>query len=363
MAQFFIKIRPYAAKSAIALLSIAGLALALILLSPQSTLAASVPASPAVDQPSMPVAEATAHKWQLGMQPAFSPIKEKIHHLHDGLLYIIFGIVLFVLVLLVVVLVRFRASKNPVPSKRTHNLPLEVVWITIPALILIALAVPSFRLLYYAGQNPEASMTVKIVGHQWYWQYVYADDAKVAAAVPTNKDPGKDGDKKAGENAVATAAPAATAANAEPVAPALDFDSRIIPTEELKPGQKRLLEVDNPLVLPVGEVIRLQFTAADVIHGWMVPALGIHRNTVPGKLTEAWVRIDKPGIFYGQCMQICGVNHGFMPIVVHALPKADYDKWLALAKQQTAAGQPLPDVSAISSIAAPANPPVSSPKN
>ncbi|MFN8819465.1 MAG: cytochrome c oxidase subunit II [Holosporaceae bacterium] len=357
MAQFFIKIRPYAAKSVIALLCIAGLALALILLSPQSTLAASVPASPAVDQLSNSGVEATAHQWQLGMQPAFSPIKEKIHNLHHWLLYIIFGIVLFVLALLVVV-VRFRASKNPVASKRTHNLPLEVVWIAIPALILIVLAVPSFRLLYYGGQNPEASMTVKIVGHQWYWQYVYADDAKVAAAAaPASKEPGKDGDKKAGENAVATAA------NAEPVAPALDFDSRMIPTEELKPGQKRLLEVDNPMVLPVGEVVRLQFTGADVIHGWMVPALGIHRNTVPGKLTEAWVRIDKPGTFYGQCMQICGVNHGFMPIVVHALPKVDYDKWLVLAKQNTAAGQPLPDVSAISSIAAPANPPISSLKN
>jgi cytochrome c oxidase subunit 2 len=355
MAQFLVKFRPYAAKSAIALLFIAGLALALILLSPQPTLAASVPASPAVDQLSNSGVEATAHQWQLGMQPAFSPIKEKIHNLHHWLLYIIFGIVLFVFALLVVVVVRFRASKNPVASKRTHNLPLEVVWITIPALILIVLAVPSFRLLYYGGQNPEASMTVKIVGHQWYWQYVYADDAKPA------DDKGKDAGKKEGEN---VALPAANlAANAEPVAPALDFDSRMIPTEELKPGQKRLLEVDNPMVLPVGEVVRLQFTGADVIHGWMVPALGIHRNTVPGKLTEAWVRIDKPGTFYGQCMQICGVNHGFMPIVVHALPKADYDKWLALAKQKTAAGQPLPDVSAVSGSAPASDSPVPSLKN
>lgn len=354
MAQFLMKFRPYAAKSAIALLSIAGLALALILLSPQSTLAASVPASPAVDQLSNSGVEATAHQWQLGMQPAFSPIKEKIHNLHHWLLYIIFGIVLFVLALLVVVVVRFRASKNPVASKRTHNLPLEVVWIAIPALILIVLAVPSFRLLYYGGQNPEASMTVKIVGHQWYWQYVYADDAKVAASAAT-------AGKEASENAVLPAAN--LAANAEPVAPALDFDSRMIPTEELKPGQKRLLEVDNPMVLPVGEVVRLQFTGADVIHGWMVPALGIHRNTVPGKLTEAWVRIDKPGTFYGQCMQICGVNHGFMPIVVHALPKVDYDKWLVLAKQNTAAGQPLPDVSAFSGSAPASNSPVSIPKN
>ena len=354
MAQFLMKFRPYAAKSVIALLCIVGLALALILLSPQSTLAASVPASPAVDQLSNSGVEATAHQWQLGMQPAFSPIKEKIHNLHHWLLYIIFGIVLFVLGLLVVVVVRFRASKNPVASKRTHNLPLEVVWIAIPALILIVLAVPSFRLLYYGGQNPEASMTVKIVGHQWYWQYVYADDAKVAAAAAT-------AGKEASENAVLPAAN--LAANAEPVAPALDFDSRMIPTEELKPGQKRLLEVDNPMVLPVGEVVRLQFTGADVIHGWMVPALGIHRNTVSGKLTEAWVRIDKPGTFYGQCMQICGVNHGFMPIVVHALPKVDYDKWLVLAKQKTAAGQPLPDVSAFSGSAPASTPPVSSLKN
>ena len=354
MAQFLMKFRPYAAKSVIALLCIVGLALALILLSPQSTLAASVPASPAVDQLSNSGVEATAHQWQLGMQPAFSPIKEKIHNLHHWLLYIIFGIVLFVLALLVVVVVRFRASKNPVASKRTHNLPLEVVWIAIPALILIVLAVPSFRLLYYGGQNPEASMTVKIVGHQWYWQYVYADDAKVAAAAAT-------AGKEASENAVLPAAN--LAANAEPVAPALDFDSRMIPTEELKPGQKRLLEVDNPMVLPVGEVVRLQFTGADVIHGWMVPALGIHRNTVSGKLTEAWVRIDKPGTFYGQCMQICGVNHGFMPIVVHALPKVDYDKWLVLAKQKTAAGQPLPDVSAFSGSAPASTPPVSSLKN
>jgi len=357
MAQIFLKIRSVFAKSAISLLLVAGVALAFMLLSPQVSQAAIGLGMPSSDQVSessgAAVTEATAHEWQLGMQPAFTPIKEKIHHLHDGLLYIIFGIVLFVLVLLVVVLVRFRASKNPVASKRTHNLPLEVVWITIPALILIALAVPSFRLLYYAGQTPEASMTVKIVGHQWYWQYVYADDAK-ADNGQAQKDANA-AEKKA------DATPAAAAA--EPVAPALDYDSRMIPTEDLKPGQKRLLTVDNPLVLPVGEVVRLQFTAADVIHGWMVPALGIHRNTVPGKLTEAWVRIDKPGTFYGQCMQICGVNHGFMPIVVHALPKADYDKWFALAKQQTAAGQPLPDVTAISSIAAPANPPVSSLKN
>jgi cytochrome c oxidase subunit 2 len=267
----------------------------------------------------------TAQPWQMGMQPAASILKQKIVNLHDGLIDLIFFIPLLILVLLIVVVVRFRAGRNPVPSKRTHNLPLEIVWTAIPTLILLVIAVPSFRLLYYGGQTPEAAMTVKIVGRQWYWQYVYAapvEPAKVEAA-----------------KAEGAAAEQATAApdKAEPVEAMLDFESRIIPTEELKPGQLRLLEVDNPLVLPVGQVIRLQFTAADVIHGWMVPALGIHRNTVPGKLTEAWVKIEKPGTFYGQCMQICGVQHGFMPIVVRALPPAEYQQWLVEAKKKFSA--------------------------
>ena len=253
---------------------------------------------------------AVPEPWQLGFQPAASPVTERMHSLHQLLLVIITLITLFVLGLLVYTMVRFRASRHKTPSRTAHNTLLEVSWTAIPILLLIIIAIPSFKLLYFTDRAPKAEMTVKVIGHQWYWSYEYPDR----------------GDLK--------------------------FDSYIIQADDLKPGQRRLLEVDNRIVLPVGTEVRVLVTGSDVIHSWLVPALGVQIYAMPGRINETWVKIDKPGVYYGQCNQICGTNHGYMPIAVEAMPKADFERWTAEAKKKFARASE-PPASALTLAAVP----------
>jgi cytochrome c oxidase subunit 2 len=229
--------------------------------------------------------------WQMWAQPAASPTMAKIDDLHIYLTLIMVGICLLVFALLFYVIRRFHHTRNPVASKRAHNTPLEIVWTLIPVAILVAVATPSFNLLYYMDRTAEADMTVKVIGHQWYWSYEYPDHGGVA------------------------------------------LDSFMKFDEELEPGDPRLLAVDEPMRVPVGATVRLLLTADDVIHSWAVPALGIKSDTVPGRLAETWMRIEEPGVYYGQCSELCGVNHGFMPIEVRALPQAEFDAWIEETRQ------------------------------
>lgn len=229
--------------------------------------------------------------WQLGMQAAATPVKQFIDQFHDMLLVLITAISIFVLVLLIYVVMRFRASANPVPSKTAHNTMIEVVWTLVPVLILVVVAVPSFKLLYFEDRQVAADMTIKAVGHQWYWTYEYPDQG------------------------------------------GLSFDSIMIERKDLKPGQMALLDVDNRLVVPAGKTVRVLITSDDVLHAFFVPSFGVQRTAVPGKINESWFKVDKPGVYYGQCSELCGIKHSYMPIAIEAMTQADYDKWLAAAKK------------------------------
>lgn len=236
--------------------------------------------------------------WELGMQPPATPIKEAINSLHNELLVIIFAISTFVLALLLYVIVRFRASRNPVPSRTAHNTVIEILWTVVPVLILVIIAIPSFRLMYFMDRVPNAEMTIKVTGNQWFWSYSYPDQGDIS------------------------------------------FASNVIPPNELKPGQKRLLDVDNPLVVPTDTNIRVLITGVDVMHSWFIPAFGIQFYAMPGRVNETWMRVEYPGTFYGECNQICGINHAFMPIKVVAVPKPEFQKWLVEAKQKFASTTP-----------------------
>ncbi len=229
--------------------------------------------------------------WQTYFQESASTAMEKFVHFHNLLLYIIFGIVIFVFILLAYTCIRFHHKNNPVPKKFTHNVAIEILWTLVPFIILIIIAIPSFRLLYFVDTIGKMDMTVKVVGRQWFWQYEYPDD-KIA------------------------------------------FDSYMIPDNQLKPNQHRLLDTDNSLVLPVDTDIRILVTAGDVIHSFAVPALGLKIDAVPGRINETWVRITKPGQYYGQCSELCGIGHGFMPISLKAVTKEEYKTWLDSAKKQ-----------------------------
>ena len=232
--------------------------------------------------------------WQLGMQAPATPVKDQLSAFNDELLVIIFLIALFVLGLLLYVILRFNQQRNPVPTRTSHNTVIEMLWTVIPVLILVIIAIPSFKLMYYMDRVPNPDMTIKVTGHQWYWSYDYPDQ----------------GD--------------------------LTFDSNLIPESDLKPGQKRLLDVDNPLVVPVDTVIRVYVTGTDVIHSWFVPSFGVQEYAIVGRLNESWMKVEHPGVYYGQCNQICGVNHAFMPIKVEAVTKDEFQRWLQDAKKKYA---------------------------
>jgi len=230
--------------------------------------------------------------WQLGFQPPATEVMDRLSAFHDVLLIIITLIAAFVLGLLVYVMSRFNQQRNPIPSRTSHNTVIEMLWTVVPVLILVSIAIPSFKLMYYMDRVPNPEMTVKVTGHQWYWSYEYPD---------------QDG---------------------------LAFDSNIIPEDQLKPAQKRLLDVDNPLVVPADTIIRVLVTGTDVIHSWFMPSFGVQEYAIVGRLNESWMKIDHPGTYYGQCNQICGINHAFMPIKVEAMAKDAFQRWLVDAKKK-----------------------------
>ncbi len=231
--------------------------------------------------------------WALGLQQPASPVKERMEHFHDLLLMpVITGITIFVLILLIIVVVRFNRKSNPVPSKTTHNLPLEIAWTAIPVIILIIIAIPSFKLLYYTDKVAEPEMTLRVTGFQWAWGFEYPDYEIER------------------------------------------FDSFMIPEDEInyEAGQKRLLSTDSVVVLPVETDIQITVTADDVLHSFAVPAFGLKTDAVPGRLNETWVRITKPGTYYGQCSEICGKDHAYMPVEIRAVDKVTFEEWAKLAK-------------------------------
>ena len=237
--------------------------------------------------------------WQLGMQAPASPVAAQIETLHNMVMVIITVITIFVAALLAYVIWRFSAEKNLTPSQTSHHTGLEVAWTVIPVLILVVIAIPSFRLVYYQDRVANADITVKVIGRQWYWEYIYPDaDGLTFGSRP--------------------------------------LEAKSVKPADMKPGSLRLLDVDEPLVLPVGKNVRILSTSADVIHSFYVPALGVQRYAIPGRTIETWVRIDKPGTYYGQCNQICGEDHTNMPIAVRAVSEAEYTAWLAEAKKKHA---------------------------
>ncbi len=237
----------------------------------------------------------------LGFQPAATEVARQIHVFHNyWLMPIITAIVALVSVLFLIIIVKFNKKANPEPARFSHNTLIEVIWTLGPVLILLLIAVPSFRLLYLEDVVPESDMTVKAIGSQWYWDYEYTDPAG---------DPDK----------------------------TVTYSSIMLPDDEAKAaGKPRLLGVDNPLVVPAGKTIRVIVTATDVIHSFAVPAFGIKIDAVPGRLNETWFKVDEPGIYYGQCSELCGSRHAFMPIEIHVLPQADYDAWFAKTQAEYA---------------------------
>jgi cytochrome c oxidase subunit II len=251
-------------------------------------------ASPAIPWSNLPILGAP-HDWQMVLQPGYSPVKLDVISLNHLVLVIIGIISAFVGGLLLWVIYRYDAKRHPVPTQTTHNTVIEITWTVVPVLILVLIAIPSFRLVYYEDRTYDPDMTIKVTGHQWYWEYTYPDQKN------------------------------------------LDFMSNIVPDDKLKPGQMRLLAADNPLVLPVGKNIRILETSSDVIHSFFIPSLGVQRYAIPGRTIETWVRVDQPGRYYGECNQICGINHSRMPIDVVALPDAQFQAWVTQAQKQFAA--------------------------
>ena len=252
------------------------------------------------------------HQWQMDFPPSYTPLMEKVASLHDLLLVLITVICVFVLALLIYAMWRFHAARNPTPATSTHNTFLEIAWTIIPILILVVVAIPSFRLLYYGDKAVDAAFTIKVTGHQWYWSYAYPDlgDFTVESRILSEAD-------------------------------------RI----KLKPNQPRMLAVDEEMVIPKGTVIRIIGTAADSMHGWTVPGFGIKKTVIPGRLNEGWISVNNEGYYFGQCSQICGNGHSYMPIAVRVLDKPEFDKWVE-QKKKSAGLLPATDVA---SATAPAN--------
>ena len=238
--------------------------------------------------------------WQVGLQQSASPVMDNIIWFHDFLLYIISGIAGFVLVMLVVVMVRFNARTNPSPSRTTHNTLIEIAWTLIPIVVLMVIAVPSFKLLFLQLNVPAADLTVKATGKQWYWSYSYPDNGQ------------------------------------------FEFDSLMLKEGERKEGQPRLLAVDNEMVVPVNKTVRVITTGSDVIHSFAVPSFGIKIDAVPGRINETWFTATREGVYYGQCSELCGKDHAFMPIAVHVVSEQAFSAWVEEAKKKYARDEALP---------------------
>jgi cytochrome c oxidase subunit 2 len=238
--------------------------------------------------------------WQIGLQQSATPVMDNITWFHDFLLIIITAITAFVLVLLLIVMARFNARTNPVASRTTHNTLLEVAWTIVPIVILLVIAVPSFKLLFLQLNLPAADMTVKATGKQWYWSYSYPDHGK------------------------------------------FEFDSLMLKADELKPDQPRLLSVDNDMVVPVNKTVHVIVTGADVIHAFAVPSFGIKIDAIPGRINETWFKATREGIYHGQCSELCGKDHAFMPITVRVVSEQAFAAWVEDAKKKYARDEMLP---------------------
>lgn len=250
--------------------------------------------------------------WQITLQEAASPVMADISVFNTYLTWIIIGITLFVLILLTIVMVRFNARTHPTPSRTTHNALLEVVWTIVPVIILVAIAIPSFRLLFVQLDVPKPDITVKATGKQWYWTYNYPDN----------------GD--------------------------FEFDSLLVEEKDLKPGQPRLLTVDNEMVVPVNKVVHVLVTGADVIHSFSVPSLGIRIDAIPGRLNDTWFKATVEGRFHGECYELCGKDHSFMPITIRAVSDTEFASWVADAKKKFAVDTPA-SATAVAAAEAPAH--------
>jgi cytochrome c oxidase subunit 2 len=233
--------------------------------------------------------------WEMTFQPAASPVMEKIEDFHQELLVIITLVSLFVLALLAWIVVRYNTRRNPVPSKNAHNTILEVAWTIIPVIILVIIAIPSFKLLYYEAEIPTPDLTIKAIGKQWFWTYEYPASKFTYDSLGLSDDAAK------------------------------------------KAGEPRLLGVDNAVVVPVNKVIEVDTTGADVIHSWAMPQMGVKMDAVPGRINKTWFKATAIGTYYGECSELCGARHAFMPIELHVVSDADYAAWLAGAKKKFAA--------------------------
>ena len=238
--------------------------------------------------------------WELGLQDAATPVMADITSFHTFVLWIVTVITIFVLVLLLICIFRFNARANPTPSRTTHNTPIEVIWTIAPVIILVLIAIPSFRLLFTELDVPTPDLTVKATGKQWYWSYAYPDNGN------------------------------------------FEFDSLIVAEKDLKPGDLRLLTVDNEMVVPVNKVVHVLVTGADVIHSFAVPSFGIKIDAVPGRINDTWFKATMTGVFHGQCSELCGKDHSFMPITVRVVDDKDFTAWVAQAKQKFAGADSAP---------------------
>lgn len=248
--------------------------------------------------------------WQLWHQTPATPVMERLDAFHWLLLVIMVAICFFVVTLLVYTVWRFHEGRNPVPSRTSHNTLLEVVWTVVPVLILVVIAIPSFRALYFMDRMPEqVDMTMKITGRQWYWDFEYPDQG------------------------------------------GFQFSSYVVPDDQLPDGGRRLLEVDNRALVPVGATVQLIITGGDVIHAMAMPSLGIKRDAVPGRLNDSWMRIDRPGVYYGQCSEICGTGHGYMPLVIEAVEPDRFAAWVN-EKRADAGQEPMAVATAVSPLTA-----------
>jgi len=236
--------------------------------------------------------------WQMGLQDSVTPVMDDITSFNTFLFAITTAIAVFVLVLLAIIILRFNARVHPVPSRTTHNTPLEILWTIIPVIILAVIAVPSFRLLFIQLDVPKPDLTIKATGKQWLWSYSYPDNGN------------------------------------------FEFDSTVVADKDLKPGQPRLLTVDNEVVVPVNKVVHVLVTGADVIHSFTVPSFGIRIDAIPGRVNDTWFKATREGTYYGQCSELCGVDHSFMPIVVRVVSEAEFNTWVGQAKQKYAAEAP-----------------------
>ena len=238
-----------------------------------------------------------SENWQLSFQEPATDLMSDIISFHSYILMpIITGISVLVLFLLLYIAFRFNSSKNQVASTTTHNAVVEILWTVIPVVLLIIIAIPSFRLLYVSETIPKADLTIKAIGNQWYWSYEYPDYGDIV------------------------------------------FDANMLNDDELSDPKLRLLETDTQIVVPINKVVKLQITSNDVLHAWTIPAFGVKMDAVPGRLNETWFKANREGIFYGQCSELCGPKHAFMPINVKVVSETEFESWIDFAKEEYASG-------------------------